>query len=331
MTMALLTKTASAVAATGPTNSDMRSQSDLTNLINQYYDELIDEMRGTIDTSQLMGLFNEGSQTNDIHVVKTKVRGRSVASVNEDGDDMPFINWGQGWDYNFYTLPYRVAVKHQRRLTEVNNFGAIAEEGDELRDAFLRTVYYQLADVFNRGVTPSNAPFLCPDGMYLIDSGRPNPVVGVPTWSNEEATGALTEDMLFDVQVNAQAIRAHNGDLMPRSVKKFLIPPAYDRVAWRLRETTGTVGTAMNDANWAKGRFNYETVPEFTVNNIFFLLGDTKSKENGLRFNWAIRPNIADINFQDPDIMGKRLRARFGIGCLDPRATWRGARLSALS
>ena len=184
------------------------------------------------------------------------------------GDDLPFINWGQGWDHNFYTLPYRVAVKHQRRLTEINNFGSIAEEGDEMRDAFQRTVYFQLADVFNRGITPSNAPFLCPDGMYLIDSARPNPVVGVPTWSNEEATGALTEDMLFDVQLNAQLIRAHNGDLMPRTVSKFLIPPAYERVAWRLRETSGTVGTAMNDANWAKGRFNYETVPEFTVNKI---------------------------------------------------------------
>lgn len=329
--MALLARSASAATATPPTGSDMRSQSDLTNLINQYYDELIDEINGMINTSQLMGFFREESQLNDVHVVKTRVKGNSVASVNEDGDDLPFISWGQGWDYNFYTLPYRVAVKHQRRLTEVNNFGSIAEEGDEMRDAFNRTLYYQLADVFNRGIQPTNAPFICPDGMYLVDTDRPNPVVGVPTWDNEETSGSLTEDMLFDVQVNASLMRAHNGDLMPLTIKKFLIPPTYERVAWRLRETSQTVGTAMNDANWAKGRFNYEVVPEFTVNNIFFVMGDTKAKTNGLQFRWAIRPSIADINFVDPDVMGKRLRARFGIGCLDPRATWRGARLAALT
>jgi hypothetical protein len=329
--MALLQKTAGAVTATSPTGSDMRSQSDLTNLINQYYDEDVMEQVGSVDSSQLMGFFREETQTNDVHVVKTRVKGNSVASVNEDGDDLPFINWGQGWDYNFYTLPYRVATKHQRRLTEVNNFGSISEEGDEMADAFKRTVYYQLADVFNRGILPTNAPFLCPDGMYLVDSDRPNPVVGVGAWSNEEATGAITEDMLFDAQLNGQLMRAHNGDLMPQTIKKILIPPAYDRVLWSLRESSGQVGTAMNDANWAKGRFNFETVPEFTVNNIFFVMGDTKSKTNGLQFRWAIRPNIADINFVDPDVMGKRLRARFGIGCLDPRATWRGARLSALT
>ena len=167
--------------------------------------------------------------------------------------------------------------------------------------------------------------------MYLIDSDRPNPDPRAPTWSNEEATGALTEEMLFDAQLNAQLMRAHNGDLMPLTIRKFLIPPSYERVAWRLRETMGTVGVLINDANWAKGRINYETVPEFTVNNIFFVLDDCKSKKNGLQFRWAVRPNIADINFVDPDVIGKRLRARFGIGSLDPRACWRGAALAALS
>jgi hypothetical protein len=328
--MALLSKSASAVTATRETGADMRSQGDLTLYINQFYNELIDELKGMIDTSLLMGMYKEDSQKNDVHVVKTKVRGRSSASVNEDGDALPYITWGQGWDYNFYTLPYRVAVRHQRRLTEVENFGTIAQEGDELRDAFSRTVYYQLADVFNRGITPSNAPFLCPDGMYLIDSARPNPVVGVAAWSNEEATGALTADMLFQAELNASLIRASNGDLMPRKITKILIPPAYEKVMWTLRNSNQVVGLANNDANWAKGRFDYAVVPEFTVNNIFFVMGDTKSKDNGLRFHWAVRPNIADINFEDPDVMGKRLRARFGIGCLDPRATWRGARLTSL-
>ena len=52
-------------------------------------------------------------------------------------------------------------------------------------------------------------------------------------------------------------------------------------------------------------------------------------RDNGLEIRWAVRPNVADINFEDPDVIGKRLRFRFGIGCLDPRKMFRGGLLNA--
>jgi hypothetical protein len=277
-----------------------------------------------------MGLIREESQTKDVETVKTKVRGRAVAGINADGEELPFIGWGQGWEKSFYVYPYRVAVKHTRHLTEVDEINSVAQEGEELMDAGKRTIYFALADVFNRMLGTSGAPFTCYDGMYLIDSGRPNPVIGAPNWSNLETTGAITADMLFDAQINAQNTLAHNGDRMPLSIKKIYIPTAYDMVMWTLRETTQTVGTAMNDANWAKGRFEYETVPEFTANIILYTLGSPKSMDNGLMVRWAVRPGVENINFEDPDIMGKRLRFRFGIGCLDPRKMFRGGALTAL-
>jgi hypothetical protein len=223
-----------------------------------------------------------------------------------------------------------LAVKHTKHLEEIENFGEIAEEAMELADGSKRTVLYAMADVFNRGIVPTNAPFLCVDGMFLIDSGRPNPMVGAPDWSNEEATTDLTEDALFTAQQNAQNTLAHNGDRLRLNINKFIIPDGYDKVAWTLRNTDGLVGTAMNDANWARGRFEYETSVDLTGNTIYYQMGAPKSRDNGLEFRWAVRPGVEDINFEDPDVIGKRIRFRFGIGCLDPRKIWRGGLLNAL-
>jgi len=328
--MALFTSTASAQSAVAHSGSDIRTQADWSQYINTYYDDLVDELAGEIDASQLAGLFREESQSEDVHVRKTKVRGHSVAGINEDGSAIPFLSWGQGWEHSHYVYPYRIGVKHTRHLEELENYGEISQEGMELKDSVSRTVYYALADAFNRCLGTAGAPFLCYDGMYLLDSARPNPVVGAPTWSNLESTSDIDEDALFQAQLNAQNTLAHNGDRMPLSIKKIYIPDDYDKEMWTLRSTAGTVGTAMNDANWARGRFEYETVAEFTSNIIIYTLGDPKSDSNGLQIKWAVRPEVKDVNFEDPDVIGKRIRLRWGLACDDPRAMFRGGALNSL-
>lgn len=328
--MAIFTKTASAASQVRESGSALRTQADLTQYINTFYNEIVDEIRGQINDMALMGMFREESQQNDEEITATKVRGTNVAPLNEDGEDLTFLQWGQGWSYTWYVYPYRLAVKHTRHLNEIENFGAIRQEGEELRDATARTVKFALADVWNRSLGASGAPFLCYDGMYLFDSARPNPVIGVPAHSNLETTGDLTEDLLFTAEQNVQATKAHNGDELDLNIEKIYLPRAYDRVMWRLRNTDGLVGTSMNDANWAKGRFNYETLRELTSNIIIYQLGNPKSEANGLQVRWAVKPNTAPINFEDPDIVGQRIRMRFGIGCLDPRAMWRGGALNSL-
>lgn len=328
--MSLFTKTASAASVVAQSGSALRTQADLTAYINTYYDDLLDEFKGEINESRLLGMFKEESQKNDVEVTKTKVSGNAVAGLNEDGDDIPFINWGQGWSYSWYVYPYRIGTKHTKHLEEIENFGSIAQEADEMKTSGLRTIKWALADVWNRSLGASGAPFLCYDGMYLLDSARPNPVVGVPSHSNLESTGDITDDLLFTAQLNAQNSIAHNGDDLQLSISKVFIPDDYEKEMWTLNQTPGTVGTAMNDMNWAKGRFNYETLTELTQNLIIYQLGNPKSMDNGLQIRWAVKPQIMPINFEDPCIIGKLMRFRFGIGCLDPRKMWRGGALNAL-
>ncbi len=328
--MALFENTASATAKIAPGATDIRTQEDADEYINTYFDDTFDEFEGEIDAAQLLSYFRSNTQKKDVDVTKTRVRGNAVAGINEDGDDIPMVTWGQGWAYSWYVYPYRLGASHTAHYEEVDDLGDIAQEADELMDGGKRTIYYAAADVFNRAITPTNAPFTCYDGMYLIDSHRPNPVVGVPDWSNEETTGDITEDLLFTASQNALNSQAHNGDRLRQHISRIIIPDGYEQVMWKLNNTEGTVGNAMNDRNWAKGRFTYETNVDFTGNTIFYLLGDPGSKDNGLEIRWAVQPNLADINYTDPDVKGKRLRFRFGLGCLDPRKMWRGGLLNAL-
>lgn len=325
-----ITKTASAVAKLGITGSDTLTQETFVNLINAYVDEVMEQTYGMVEDEQLMGLFLIKDQAQDLYKIKTKNRPSGTVPLSRDGDDLTFMTAGEGFPYEFRTYGYRLAIKHERKLEEVDDVGAITEQYDWLMDASKRTLKLAMADVFNRAVTPSNAPFLCPDGMYLIDSNRPNPDPKVPNWSNEEASSAITEEALFTAYSNAWAQTDAKGDPLRQDIKKILIPQSAERIMWTLLKTDKKVGSANNDANWAAGRFQFEVLKELTSSSIFYLVGDPKSKDNGLQFRFRRRPELADINFENPDIMGKRIRFSFGMGSLDPRYVWRGGPVTGL-
>lgn len=325
-------KTASATAKVRQTGSDLRNPKDIAGYINTYYDSLVDEKMGEIQNMYLMSLFSQMDQKKDTDVIKTKVQSNAVAGLNYDGDALPFLSWGEGWSYERNVYPFAMGVKHSLHLEEIDEIGSVRQEAKELMDAGKRTIAYAVADVFNRAIAPATgAQFLCPDGMFLIDSARPNPVIGVPAWSNEEATGAITEDLLFTAQLNAANMVAHNGDqINDVEIAEALIPLAYEKVAWKLNSTSGTVGNANNDANWGQGRFKYRTVREFTVNQVIYLLSDVSKADKPLQFLWGRRMQTMPINFEDPRIIGQLLRFRFGIACMDPRRFVRGGLLTAL-
>lgn len=325
-----ITKTASAVSQKHLTGSDTLIQESY-GIINAYVDKIMDDWQGEIMKDQLMGLFREESQKHDIFKVKMKNRPNHTAPLSRDADDLTFVTGTDGFSYEFFMYQYRLAVKAERRLLEVDDVGAVKDRFMWLMEAADRTQRNALKDVFARAVAPTNAPFLCPDGMYLIDADRPNPDPKVPNWSNELATMDITDEALFNIVLRAKNQISPNGEKLNLKVKKFLIPQEFERVAWVLSNSGQKVGSTANDANWSNGRFTFEVFDEGPDNTIFALLDDTKSEKNGLQIRWGEKPNLKDVEFGgNPDIFGKRIRFRFGLGSLDPRYVWMGGLLNAL-
>lgn len=321
--------TASAKAPLYPTGSDLLTPEMFNLVINSKADEILDQYFGNPGDDQLEGFFRSVDQKQDVYTIQTKTRPNSTVPLNRDADDIPFIDAVQGFGYTFHTYTFRQGVKHERKLEEVDDIGAITDRYEWLMDNSKRTLKNALADAINRcGILSTTAPFLSLDGMFMIDDERPNPDPKAPKWGNLEATGAITEDLLFAAQLNANNTIGPNGDILRQKITKILIPQEQELVFWKLNNTQNIVGSADNDANWAHARFNYEVVDEMDDGQILYLMTDTKDKKNGLQIRWRVRPNLADISFENPDIMGKRIRFDFGLGCLDPRYTWRGGALS---
>lgn len=325
-----IVKTASATAKLGFSGSDTLTTESFPNLINAYVDEVMEMTFGNPDDEQLKKLFRQIDQKNELYKIKTKNRPGGTVPLSRDADDVTFIQAGEGFPYEFRVYGYRQAVKHERSLQEVDDVGVITDRYEWLMDNAKRTLKNAYADVFNRAIKPTNAPFLCPDGMYLIDAARPNPDPKVPNWSNEEADSAITDEALFTAQLNAHNTIGPNGDYLRLKIAKILIPQKAEKKMWTLLNSQNIVASAANDANWANGRFKYEVLDELTVDSIFYVLGDTQSKDNGLQCRWRIKPEMKDMEFENPDVMGKRIRFAFGLGSLDPRYTWRGGLVTGL-
>jgi len=324
-----ITQSASAKTALQSTGSDTWTKEAFANTIHALADEMFELSFGEPGSMQLEGLFRVGDQKSVTYTMQSKVRPGGTVPLRRDGDDLSFIEPQEGFGYTFQTYMFGQGVKCERELIELDDAGAITDRFEYLMDNSKRTLKNALADVFNRAVSPSNAPFVCLDGMYLIDTARPNPDPHAPAWSNQESNAGITADSLFAATLNAHNTIGPNGDPLRLKIKKILIPIANDKTLWTLLNTDRAVGSGNNDANWASGsRFNYEVMDDLTSSSIFYLLDDPKSKKNGLELRWRVRPALADINFENPDIMGKRIRFGFGLGCLDPRYVWRGGVIS---
>jgi len=276
-------------------------------------------------------MFREVMQKFETVTVQGKLYPGGTAPINRDTDDLPYMTAGEGFAHSYQTYNYRNAVKHERTLEEVDDVGSISEEANWLFDTGRRTLLNAMADVFNRAVAPTNAPFLCADGMYVVDAARPNPDPRAGTWSNEETIGDITEDLLFTAALNASQMRGPNGDRLHQKIVKLYIKPDYEQVLWKELNTALEVGVSVNTANWAKARFTYEVIPELTDDAIFYSVSDNlKGPKNGLMIRWRVKPGIMPVEMENPDVIAKRIRFAFGLGCYDPRYAWRGGQLNAL-
>lgn len=295
-------------------------------------DEIMEAWTGKVEMDQLKNLFLEKSQSKLVHTIHTKVRPNHTVPLHRDADDeIKMLDGTEGFGYTFRTVTYAAGVSWEKELMELDDVGAISDKFEWLVEASDRTLRNMLADVLNRAVDPTSAPLLCLDGMYLIDSARPNPDPHAPAWSNEEATADITEDALFAAKLNAHNTVGPNGELLRQKITKIYIPQAYEMVAWKLQNSSQEVGNANNTANWAKGNFPFEVLNDLTSNSIFYVMDSPKSEKNGLQLRWRVRPSMADINYQNPYKEGKAIRFACGVGCLDPRYVWRGGALNVLS
>ncbi len=253
---------------------------------------------------------------------------------NRDADDIPFATKGEGFSWEWEVSNFRRGIKIERTDIETDEIGATKDGQRDLLDSFKRTVEFQIADLWNRAFGTSGSRLIADDGMYLIDSDRPNPNPEGGTWSNLEDASDLTEDALFQAQLNARKQVGEDGYLYPQKIKKMIIGPDWEKSMWKLLTSDRVLGSNYNDPNWGSAKFSMEDVLVYdylTVSAIFYLLADPKSNDNELMMLRRVDPTVKTEwgAMPNPDVLYQRLRASFGFGLGSPRKFVRGGLLSA--
>lgn len=251
---------------------------------------------------------------------------------NRDADELPFAISGDGFSYTARTYNFRRAIAIEKTLQEVDDVGVVRGRQADLSRGAVLTIEHSIADVFNRAVNPSNAPVLSDDGMYLIDTDRPNASPEAGTWSNQEANSAITPDAIFQAQLNARATTGEDGELYPQMVKFIVCRPTDSKKLWEIRNSQYRPTDAMNVTNYFKefdqAKFDIIVYDYLTSASIFYGLNDPKSDMNETFLFWRVRPEFKTWEGDNPDVIKQRIRMAFGLAAGSPRRMWRGGVVS---
>ena len=256
---------------------------------------------------------------------------RSIGTLveqNRDADDIPYDTRGEGFSHSVTTNNYRKGIAIEKTLTETDQYGVVRNMQSDLAENAKIGLELVMADVFNRGVNPTNAPLLAEDGMYFIDSDRPNAYARAGTWSNEESVSAITPNSIFQCQLNFAAHKDEIGQLSPLQLKRMIIRPQDQKTVWEILRSDLRPTDAMNAKNFQYGRFEYTIYNFLTDAAVYYMANDGKSPKNELAFYWRVHPGFKTwLDGSNPDITRQRVRFSFGLGLGRPYM-WRGGEVS---
>lgn len=254
--------------------------------------------------------------------------GLGTVAQNSDTESLPYDEKGLGFDWTLTSNTFRGAIAISQELQEDELYGTINDLQSDLSDQYRTSEELVIADVFNRCLGASGAPFICEDGMYLIDSSRPNAYDAVASWSNLESASTITPTSIYTALINFASHKDERGQTSPLVLRKIIIRPTDEKTLWEILKSDLRPTDAMNAANFMRGRFEYTTYNYLTSAVILYLADDPKGSKNELIFGNRISPST--YTWKDgtnPDIIRQRIRGRFGTGCGRPWI-WRGGTVS---
>ena len=320
-------KTADVVSSINGSGSDLHVQEQFLNLLEKGIDKVWKrEFTRPAEGFSLVRQDSMSTKTKRFH----SYRGiGSLIEQNRDADEIPYDTRGEGFSYDVTTDVYRKGIAIEKTMTETDMYGVISNMQMDMAENAKTAVELIIADVFNRAIDPAGgAPVLAEDGLYLIDSDRPNAYARAPKWSNEESASAITASSIYRAQLNFAGAKDELGQLAPQKLEKIVIRPQDEQVVWELLKSDLRPEDSMNAKNFQKGRFDYQVYNYLTSANIFYLAGSAQSPKNELQFFWRVKPEFKTwVDGSNPDITRQRVRMAFGMGLGRPQL-WRGGVVS---
>lgn len=176
--------------------------------------------------------------------------GLSKLVRRSEGQAITYEDEVQGFDVTYTHVEDALGTSVSNQLWEDDQFGKILKKPKHLADAKIRTQEQMMADIFNYGFTAGGggmSAFTSGDALALFSSSHTREDGGA-TQSNYTTTD-LSEGALENALVGIRQTLDHKGQLFMAKGDTLVVPPALEKEARILLNTTGRVGTANNDIN----------------------------------------------------------------------------------
>ncbi len=242
------------------------------------------------------------------------VTGFGYMVETDEGEQITYEDPIQMYDKRYVHKKYTLGFKVSREAYDDDLYNVMNKKPAAMARSARRTAEMHAASVFNNAFSSS---YLGGDAQELCSGNHPR-ADGGTAQINASTTGiTLIESSLETADLAMRGQLDDKGMKIAAKADVLLVPPALDKEARIITESTLRSATADNDVNVYRGRFQVKTWDYLTSTTAWFLLD---SSLHELQWFWRDRPEFKQHDAFDTEMALFKVRSRFSYGWSD----WRG-------
>jgi phage major head subunit gpT-like protein len=244
------------------------------------------------------------------------VSGFGLMQQTSEGGQVDYEDPVQMYDVTYTHLKYTKGFKVSEEMVEDDQYNVINKKPAALARSARRTAENSACGVFNNAFSTS---YQGGDAKPLASTSHPRSDGG-SSQSNASSTSiALTETNLETARLAMRAQLDDKGMKIQVMANTLLVPPALEKTAHQIVDSSLRSGTADNDLNFYKGKLKIISWDWLTSSTAWFLID---SRQHEINWFWRVKPEFKqDVAF-DTGMALFKTRARFSNGWSDWRGVW---------
>ena len=247
----------------------------------------------------------------------TGFTGFKLHTVKTENASLDYDDPIQMYDITYVHDEYALGFKVAEVLWEDDQYNVIKRKAAQLGRSARRTQETSAAGVFNNAFTST---VLGGDAQELVSTTHPRSDAGTAQ-SNASSTGiTLTESNLETARIAARQQLDDRGLIIQVMPDMIVVPVDLEKTAEILVGSSARPGTADNDLNFYRNKFQVVAWEYITTNNtVWFLLDKSQHKINWF---WRIRNQFKEDSAFDTGALLFKSRMRYSVGFSDWRGVW---------
>lgn len=239
-----------------------------------------------------------------------------LASQKTEGNGITYDEENQAFLTRYSHVVYALGFQISRELVEDDQYGIVGQRrAKALAFSMRQTKEIVAANVYNRAF---NSSYAGGDGKEMCATDHPNWAGG--TWANELTTAAdLSEAALEQASIDIGKWTNDRGLKVAIMAQDLIVPVDLQFEAERILMSPYRVGTADNDVNTMKGKFNLIINHYLTDTDAWFL--KTNAPDGMKHFQRRSMQFGIDNDFDTENAKFKATE-RYSFGWTDPRGVF---------